>query len=535
VARTLLSAGFDLAPRAQRRLSRPERPGTIKTVAALSNLSHPEQSRAESRRSEGPCALPRPPARQGILSTIEHYRDYNPSHKSRGPEVSDPTLPACVGSFTLTNRGVWRILAVRVCEASFLTRSLPFPCKIGRQTHSAEGKMKSRKPICIAALILFAAVPNALARNTWYVDGVNGSDNNDCQSRLHACKTISNAISLTLPGDFIFVAPATYHESLFIPFNLKIIGSGAKTTIVDGGGVNSQVAVVGSEPKVPVTLSRMTFRNGAGQEDGGGIYNCFGTLTVVDSIITGNRITNGNGSFGYGAGIYNCPSSTLTLINVTISDNSALVGGAICNGGTLTIINSTFSGNIARQRRGGAIGNYGTLTITNSTFSGNSSSSSGFAGGILNGGLFQSAGTLAIYNSTLSGNIAQEGRGSGIFNVKGSTVLLQNSIVANNSGRNCAGIITSAGYNLSSDNSCSFNGAGDLNNTDPNLGPSQSNGGPTETMALLPGSPAIDSGNPSGCTDAFGHLLKTDQRGKPRPNTEDAGGCDRGAYERQKD
>src|ERR1700736_4482961 len=268
--------------------------------------------------------------------------------------------------------------------------------------------MKSRKLMCIAVLTLLA-VPTALASSKWYVDGVNGSDNNDCQSRQHACKTISNAVFLSLQGDSIFVAPAIYHESLFIPFNLKIIGSGAKTTIIDAGGVNSQVAFVGSEPKVPVTLSRMTFRNGAGQEDGGGIYNCFGTLTVVDSIITGNRITNGNGSFGYGAGIYNCPSSTLTLINVTISDNSALVGGAICNGGTLTIINSTFSGNIARQRRGGAIGNYGTLSITNSTFSGNSSGSSGFAGGILNGGLFQSTGTLLINNSTFSGNIADKG------------------------------------------------------------------------------------------------------------------------------
>jgi hypothetical protein len=63
----------------------------------------------------------------------------------------------------------------------------------------------------------------------------------------------------------------------------------------------------------------------------------------------------------------------------------------------------------------------------------------------------------------------------------------------------------------------------------------QNNGGPTDTMALLPGSPAIDSGNPGGCTDGQGHLLKTDQRGKPRPDKEDASGCDVGAYERQSD
>jgi hypothetical protein len=391
------------------------------------------------------------------------------------------------------------------------------------------------KVMCIAALTLCAAVPPALASSKWYVDGVNGSDNNDCQSRQHACKTISNAISLTLPGDFILVAPASYHESLFIPFNLQIVGSDAKTTIVDGGGVNSQVVVVGSEPRVQVTLSHMTFRNGAGQEDGGGIYNCFGTLTVRDSIITENRITSGNGSFGYGAGIYNCPSSTMTIINTTISRNSAKVGGAICNGGTLTIVNSTISENIARQHLGGAIGNYGTLTITNSTFTGNSSGSDGLAGGILNGGLFQSAGTLMVSNSTISGNIAGEGNGGGIFNVKGSTVVFKNSIVENHAGGNCRGAITSSGYNLSSDDSCDFNGTGDLNGIDPLLGPLQDNGGPTQTHALLPGSPAIDSANPDGCTDSVGRLLKTDQRGEPRPDMEDGGSCDRGAYERQRD
>jgi hypothetical protein len=239
-------------------------------------------------------------------------------------------------------------------------------------------------------------------------------------------------------------------------------------------------------------------------------------------------------AFGYGAGIYNCPSSTLTLINTTISGNSAEVGGAICNGGALRIVNSTLSGNVARQRRGGAIGNYGILTITNSTFSANSSGSNGVAGGILNGGLFQSPGTLLINSSTLSGNSADLG-GGGIFNVEGSTVLLQNSIFANNMGGNCHGTIASQGYNLSSDNSCNFHGSGDLNDTDPELGPLQNNGGPTETMALLLGSPAIDSGNPGGCTDSHGHLLKTDQRGKPRPDKEDASGCDIGAYERQSD
>jgi hypothetical protein len=95
--------------------------------------------------------------------------------------------------------------------------------------------------------------------------------------------------------------------------------------------------------------------------------------------------------------------------------------------------------------------------------------------------------------------------------------------------------MTSSGYNLSSDNSCSFNGAGDLNDTDPNLGPLAEQRWTNPDHSSAPRKPgAIDSGNPSGCKDGNGHLLKTDQRGKPRPNKEDGGGCDRRAYERQK-
>jgi len=169
---------------------------------------------------------------------------------------------------------------------------------------------------------------------------------------------------------------------------------------------------------------------------------------------------------------------------------------------------------------GDGVANNGTLTINNSTISGNQ--------GLYGGGI-DNYGTLKINNSTISGNRAKVGGG-----ISGPATL-QNSIVANNSGGNCSGPITSKGYNLSSDGSCSLNGPGDMQNTDPLLGPLQNNGGPTQTQALLPGSRAIDAGNPSDCTDGQGHLLKTDQRGMPRPNKEDTGGCDMGAYERQSD
>jgi hypothetical protein len=74
-----------------------------------------------------------------------------------------------------------------------------------------------------------------------------------------------------------------------------------------------------------------------------------------------------------------------------------------------------------------------------------------------------------------------------------------------------------------------------MNSTNPKLGTLGYHGGPTQTIPLREGIPAIDAGNPNGCTDGKGNLLKTDQRGYPRPDKEDVGGCDIGAYEKQSD
>ena len=172
------------------------------------------------------------------------------------------------------------------------------------------------------------------------------------------------------------------------------------------------------------------------------------------------------------------------------------------------------------------------MEINNSTLAGNLTSlhaTYNLEGG---GGIF-SSGILSVHNSTVSGNLG------GIV----GAVTLQNSIVANNvsggipnvsGGINCNGPVTSI-FSLSSDGSCHLNGPGDKNNTNPRLGTLGYYGGPTQTIPLLSGSPAIDAGNPSGCTDALGRLLRTDQRGLPRPDTEDKSGCDMGAYERQSD
>ena len=412
--------------------------------------------------------------------------------------------------------------------------------------------MKSRKVICAAALILFA-VPAASASTTWYVNGVSGSDSNNCTSPTTPCKTIGRAISLAASGDTVTVAAATYPENLTINIIVKVIGSGASTTIIDGGGVGTVVTI--SNTTAHVTLSGLTIRNGKATS-GGGIHNS-GTLALTNSTVSGNwapipcvrlfMVCISRGT-ALGGGIYN--SGALIISNSIISGNHAgsycnanpcsAVGGGIYNHGTSMMINnSTLTANSAgtacstsiscQVGVGGAFYTFGgTVTLNNSTVSGSSAyRCSGVCGGT-GGAIVNGSGNLAMNNGTVSGNSA-----GGIVN--GGTATLQNSIVANNSGSNCGGTITSHGYNLSSDGTCNFNHAGDLDNHDPMLGPLQNNGGPTQTMALLPGSPAIDAGNPSGCTDGQGHLLTTDQRGQPRPDKEDKIGCDMGAFESPSD
>ena len=407
--------------------------------------------------------------------------------------------------------------------------------------------------------VLFAAVflalgSTALATTTWYVNGVSGSDRNACLSSTTACKTVSHAVSLAPSGDTIRVAAAIYTESFTLGKSLNILGAGASTTFIDGGGVRTVVTI--SDTSVHVTLSKLTIRNGKATS-GGGINNS-GTLTLTNSTVSGNwapipcihyfvfcQISAGT---ALGGGIYN--SGALTVNNSIISGNQAgsycnanpcsAFGGGIYNRGTLMIIrNSTLAGNSAGTACstslscsvgvGGAFyTSGGKVTLNNSTVTGSSAyRCSGVCGGT-GGAIVNGGGNLAVNNSTVSGNSA-----GGIFS--GGTATLQNSIIANNSGTNCGGTITSDGYNLSSDGSCDFSNSGDRNNTNPVLGTLGYYGGPTPTIPLLTGSPAIDAGNPSGCTDGLGHLLKTDQRGMPRPDTEDTGGCDMGAYERQSD
>ena len=211
--------------------------------------------------------------------------------------------------------------------------------------------------------------------------------------------------------------------------------------------------------------------------------------------------------------------AALTLEDLTIANTRAQCRGAISNAGTLTMTNSTFSDNgvagCMEPSLGGAISNFGTLTVTNSTFSGNRADNGG--------AIYNDNGTLTVTNSTFSGNSADDGGGA-IDNL-GTRATLTNSIIANStSGGNCVGAITDGGRNLDSDGTCGVGPA-----TDPLLDPAglADNGGPTQTVALQAGSPAINAGDPEVCANRPVYGL--DQRGFVRPG-EDHTQCSIGAY-----
>jgi len=236
----------------------------------------------------------------------------------------------------------------------------------------------------------------------------------------------------------------------------------------------------------------------------------------------------------------------LRLANLTVADGFAdlfensfkgVPGGGIVNkGGTLKVTHSTFSRNNA-VIGGGAIANIngGTLRVIDSTFYGNRSTV---------GGAIQNGARLEVSYSTFSRNDAEWG-GGGIINRnnKAATMSLSTSVFANNINGNivnvctglppaeqCLGTITDGGYNISDDLSFSFTKRTSKSNTDPKLDPDglQSNGGPTNTIALLEGSPAID--HIPTATSGCGTIVKTDQRWVQRPQGE---GCDVGAFEKE--
>ena len=267
-----------------------------------------------------------------------------------------------------------------------------------------------------------------------------------------------------------------------------VVGNGTTTltdcTVSDnfaasfGGGLNNSGGTT--------TLTNCTVSGNSSSSSAGGLYDSGGTTTLTDCTVEGNfsgrrggglsdtggmtMLTDvtisGNTASGSGGGINTNFGATTTVIDCTVSQNSASSGGGLSDiEGTLTLTDSTVSGNSA-SANGGGVYNLSSATLTDCTVSGNSAE--------VGGGLDNASGTTKLANTIIAGNMAgTTPDGSGTFSSEG------NNLIGETEGS--SGWVTS-----------------DLTGTtaqplNPLLAPLGNYGGPTQTMALMPGSPAIDA------------------------------------------
>ena len=388
------------------------------------------------------------------------------------------------------------------------------------------------------------------AQTTWYVDDDN-CPGPGTGTLVDPFCSIQNAIGNASADDTIIIAAGTYNEhDITINKSLTIQGAGAGITFVDGQKLSRVFCINNST----VDMFGITIRNGNTTDNGGGIYNDHGNVTLTSCTVSGNYAEDNGG------GIYN-DDYNMTLTNCNISENEAYTGGGIYNeDGNMTMTNCTISGNNSKND-GGGIYNEEEMTMTDCTISNNSSSDEP-GGGICNlgtlnmtnctvsdndaddwGGGICNMDVLKLTNCTVSGNDANED-GGGIWNDTGN-VTLTNCTISGNTADSGGGVISNVSINIT----CTIVYGNTVVNDGPNLygpyndnggesivgspnpllGPLQNNGGTTNTSALGIGSPAIDA-----CIVSCN--LTTDQRGLPRPVDGDLDGtyfCDVGAYERQ--
>ena len=267
-----------------------------------------------------------------------------------------------------------------------------------------------------------------------------------------------------------------------------ITGPGANLLSVSGDKASRVFQIDGG---VTASISGLTITGGSGGNDSGGGLENKGTLSLTDCTVSGNSAGSGGGGMAnYG---------TATLANCTVSGNSTsrpyLFGGGLWNTGTATLTDCTVSGNSAENGSGGGLENLNSaapataaMTLINCTVSGNSAKQGG--------GVDNLQGTVTLTNCTVSGNSGTP-YGVGGLNNNGGTAALTNTIVAGNSNGDISG---------------SYSGSNNLIGGNPLLSPLGDYGGPTPTMALLPGSPAIGKGiraDYPGTTTP----ITTDQRG----------------------
>jgi hypothetical protein len=285
--------------------------------------------------------------------------------------------------------------------------------------------------------------------------------------------------------------------------------NGGTTAALDGLSIANGKSVGGSSALSnfgKLTLTNVTVAHNVadGLNGAGGISNFHGTLTLTNTTVAHN-------SGGYGGGISNF-GGRVTLTDTTVNYNSADVdGGGIFNAqGTVILTNSTVAHNSGRDN-GGISNLSGTLTLTNSTVAHNSGL---FAGGIFNGDFLTLANSTVVGNNSSSSSSWSAG---GVLNT--GTLTAQNSLVVGNSSLVNADASIPAGTFI---NESSLIGVpqgkslGDIVQVDGNgKALLANNGGPTQTIALAAGSPAIGGG--------VAGLTTTDQRGLARNANPDIG------------
>jgi hypothetical protein len=382
--------------------------------------------------------------------------------------------------------------------------------------------------------------------------------------------TLRAAVAAAANGDkitFSLPTPATItltNGELPVSNNITIAGPGPANLSISG---NTNGRVFNIATNRTVNLFELTIRDGraGNSSDGGGIYNA-GTLTLSNCDVCFNSAGDGTSALppGNGGGIFN--TGSLTVVSCTLRSNRGGFGSA---GLSRTIFGGTLTPG-GPGGRGGGIFNSGSLAIISSTLYDNKAGDGGQGGstttgetaasggpGGAGGGICNAGGPLTCTGCTLKGNKAGAGggggsgdflgggggsgggggTGGGIFN--GGTATVRNSLIALNafgegglpgygysfygssgvsgSSPDVFGAFTSQGHNLIGANNGSTgltngtngNIVGGTNNpANPRLGALQDNGGPTWTMSLLTGSPAIDAGDDT--------LTGTDQRGFPR-------------------
>ena len=319
--------------------------------------------------------------------------------------------------------------------------------------------------------------------------------------------------------------------------------------------------------------------------DGGALFNAAGaTLTLTTSTITGSLTGRGdaNASFqgltgGRGGGLFNAGTAFLDRSRISGNTTGASwgpygpggPGGGIYNSGVLRLDASTVSGNqtgdgsgfcagpcyIGTDGKGGGIYTTGMLTVNDSTISGNSIGTSATGWATTGGGLLAAQASplvVRLRNATLTANTAN-GAGGGLAREGTGTVRLANTLLAGNAAGtadvDCTGgaQVVSDGHNLVGvNNGCAsvFVASGDQAGTSgsplsPAIGSLAANGGPTATHLPASNSPAVDHGDPVGCTffdPALGsdQPLVVDQRGETRPRDGDGNLstiCDVGSVE----